>query len=414
MNREIVKYLGSRFVPAIVNMAVIVLAIRFLGPAEYARYSLILYSALLVITLSFHWVQVSILKFLGGMPRETGVVMSRFFDLTILSAVLSTLVILAVGIWYFHLPLLELILVGLFAFLTHFCLFHQAVLQAYNRLVRTAILEGSDQLIIMVVLLVGLFVFQWKSAALLFSSLVIGLAGVLLLRIMIRVKGLLTIDLKHIYWDARFSAKVMEYGYGITLWLFLSHLLMAVDRFTLMEVAGWQEAGTYSAVKDLLFKGITFASFPIYISYQAKVMNHWNSRHRQGAWDSVREALSFELLVFIVVFIFFMVVKEALFGNILQIPEADSWPVYLPLILGAFIWQAAMMLQRFVELSYRQLVTLGAIVGVVAVNSVLNVIFVPVYGMMASSFSLLISSILYTVVIAFLSWRAGRLNSEKP
>jgi len=413
VNKEVIKYLAGRFIPAFVNVAVIVLAIRFLGPVEYGRYSLLIYSVLLVITLSFHWVQVSILRFLSGMPRETNVVMSRFFDLTLFSALFTTLVIVLIGIWYFHLPLIELLLVALFAFLNHFFLFHQAILQAYHRSVRTAILEGSDQLLIMIVLLIGLFLFHLKSSMLMFGSLVIGLAGVLILRSLIRVKGLLTVDLTHLYWDSRFSAKVIEFGYGITLWLFLSHLLMAMDRFIIMEYLGYREAGMYSALKDLLFKGITFASLPIYISYQAKILDHWNSRHRKDAWVSIKEALSFEILIFIIFFIVFMVAKQMLFQEVLKIPEIDVWLIYLPVLLAAFIWQVALLFQRFLELFFRSVYTLIAIGVIVLLNLVMNLIFVPGYGLIASSLILLFTSMLYAGFIVVLSLIAARRLSKE-
>ena len=413
MNKEILKYLAGRFIPAIVNMAVIVLAIRFLGPAEYGKYSLLIYSVLLIITLSFHWVQVSILRFLSGMPRETNVVMSRFFDMTIISALFSTLIVVALGLWYFHLSLLELSLVALFAFLNHFYLFHQAILQAYHKSIRTAMLEGSDHLLIMTVVLIGLFFFHWKSSMLLFSSMVIGLTGVLIIRSLTRVKGLLTVDLKHLYWDSRFSAKVIEFGYGITLWLFLSHLLMAMDRFIIMEYLGYRQAGMYSALKDLLFKGITFASFPIYISYQAKIVENWNSRHREDAWVSIKEALSFEILIFIIFFIVFMVVKQMLFEEVLKIPAMDAWLIYLPVLLAAFVWQVALLFQRFLELFFRPGYMLAAIGVVVLLNMVLNLVFVPRYGLAASSLILLFSALLYAGFIVVLSFIAGqRLSKE--
>jgi O-antigen/teichoic acid export membrane protein len=339
--------------------------------------------------------------------------MSRFFDLTLFSALITTLLVVLLGVWYFHLSVLELILVALFAFLNHFFLFHQAILQAYHRSVRTAVLEGSDQLLIMIAMLIGLFVFHWKSSMLMFISLVVGLAGVLILRSLTRVKGLLTIDLKHLYWDSRFSAKVIEFGYGITLWLFLSHLLMAIDRFVIMEYMGYRNAGMYSALKDLLFKGITFASLPIYLSYQAKILDHWNSRHRMNAWVSIKEALSFEILIFIIFFILFMVFKQMLFDEVLLIPEIDVLLIYLPVLLAAFLWQVALLFQRFLELFFRSVYTLSAIAVIVLLNLVLNMIFVPVYGLIASSLILLLTSLLYASFIVGLSYIAGqRLSKE--
>ena len=413
MSRDLIKYFAGRFIPAFVNVAIIVLAIRFIGPVEYGRYSLLIYAVLLVITLSFQWVQVSILRFLAGVPRETSMVMNRFFDLTIFSALFSTAIVVILGVFYFHLSLIELFLVALFAFLNHFYLFHQAILQAYHRSVRIAVLEGSDQLLIMTAVLVGLFLFRWQSSMLLFSSLVIGLAGVLVIRFLTRVKGLVSVDLKHLYWDSRFSAKVVEFGYGVTLWLFLSHLLMAADRFILMEYLGYREAGMYSALKDLLFKSIAFASFPIYLAYQAKITDQWNSRHHINAWVSTKEALSFELLIFIIFFIIFMVVKQKLFLDVLKIPRIDNWLIYLPVLLAAFTWQVALLFQQFLELFFRNTYMLMAIGIVVLLNMALNVIFVPRYGLIASSLILLFTSILYAGFIVVLSFIYGQRISKE-
>jgi O-antigen/teichoic acid export membrane protein len=413
MNNEIIKYISGRFIPAIVSIAVIVIAIRFLGPVEYGRYSLLVYTVLLVITLSFHWVQVSICQFLSGMPRETNVVMSRFFDMTIFSAIISTVIVVMIGIWYFHLSVMELLLVAAFAFLNHFYLFHQAILQAYHKSVRTAILEGSDQLLIMIVVLAGLFLFHWRSSMLLLSSMVIGLAGVLILRSLIRVKGLLTVDMKHLYWDSRFSAKVVEFGYGVALWLFLSHLIMAIDRFVIMEYMGYKEAGMYSALKDIIFKAVAFASFPIYLSYQDKILISWNSRHREDTWTSIKEALSFEILIFIIFFIFFMVFKEWLIRDLLMIPKMDLWLIYLPMLLAAFIWQAALLLQRFLELSFKYAFMLLAIGLIVLLNLGLNIVLVPRYGAVASSLILLLTSLLYAGFIVVLSLVAAKRLSRE-
>lgn len=406
MNKEVIKYLAGRFIPAIVSLALIVLTIRFLGPVEYGRYSLLFYMALLVITLDFQWVQVSILRFLGGMPKETNVVMSRFFDLTIFNALFSTLIVILAGVFYFDLAMVDLILVALFTFLTHFYLFHKAILEAYHKSIRTAILEGADQLLIMICLLAGMFFLELRSSMLIFGSLVVGLGGVLVLRSLTRVKGLLTIDLKHLYWDSRFSGKVIEFGYGITLWLFFSHLLMAADRFIIMEYYGYYDTGMYSALKDLLFKGVTIASFPIYISYQSKMVDKWNAHHKIEAWKTIKEAISFEMLIFILVFIGFMVSKPMLFAEVLEIPEMDFWLLYLPVLMASFLWQVALLLQRFLELTYRTAYMLIAIGVCVFLNVILNLIFVPQHGMIASSLILLSTSTLYAgfmVVLALIT-----------
>lgn len=408
MKREVLIYLLSRFIPAAVGLAVIVLAIRVLGPVEYGRYSLLLYTSLIAVTLSFHWVQVSIMKFMSGMHRETNLVMSRFYDLTILSALTSTALVVVAGLWYFDLGVTELFLVGLFTFLNHFCLFHQAILQAYHRNTRSAILEGTNQVVIIAGLIAGLFLFRLNTYLLLFGAMVFSQICVLILRSLTRVKGLLTVDLKHIYWDSRFSGKVAEFGYGIALWLLFSHLLMAGDRFLIMERMGYHDAGLYSVLKDLLFKAVTFASFPIYFSYQTKVADVWNGKHKSEAWKVIKEALSFEFLIFIIVFIIFMVIKPALLKDIMRIPEADYWPLYLPVLFSAFLWQIALLLHRYLELMFNKLALLFALVATVIVNIVLNLILIPRYGLMASSVALLLTTGCYSIFLVIMALLKSR------
>jgi len=413
MKRDLLIYLAGRFIPAVVNLAVIILAIRFLGPEEYGRYSLILYAILLTVTLSFHWIQVSILRFLASMPRETKIVMSRFFYMTLLSSVMATILIGLVGIFYFHLRGVELGIVLLFAFFNHFYLFHLAILQAYHRSIRAAILEGADNLIVLLVLLSGLFFFQWNSSMLLFSSYLIGFAGAILLRFIIRVKGLLMIDMTRFYWDGRFSGKVFEVGFGIALWLFFSHLMAAADRFIIYENDGMAAAGNYSAMKDIIFKGITFAAIPIFISYQSKIMDHWNAHRKREALAMIKEGLNFQILIFIIIFIVFMVAKSGLFQQLMFIPEAEDWQLYLPVLFGAFLWQIAMLFQRILELimhHYYLSICLGCCV---VINIVANIIFVPRHGPIASSIILFATITIYTslILLTFLKkWKREQID----
>ena len=159
----------------------------------------------------------------------------------------------------------------------------------------------------------------------------------------------------------------------------------------------------YSGLKDLLFKGVTFASFPIYISYQSKVVDQWNANHKMTAWKTIKEAISFEILIFIIVFIIFMVCKPMLFSDLLNIPEMDFWLIYLPVLLASFLWQVALLLQRFLELTFRSAYMLVSIGVCVLLNVVLNLIFVPRHGMIASSLILLATSTLYAGVMVVLA-----------
>jgi len=415
MKREIVKYVSGRVIPAIVTLVFIILAVRYLGPVEYGRYSLLFYTVLLAVALSFHWVQASISRFLRDSAGEPGVALNRFFYLTVLCALCSTLIVALAGVFLFHATPAALILVILFAFLNHFYLFHQAILKAHNRSVRLALLEGADQLFFIAVFVAGLFLFHWRSSLLIFGSLAVGMAGALTLRFLIRVKGMISIDFRHPQWDTRFSGKVIGFGYRLSLWLFLSHLLMAADRFILLEFFGYHEAGSFSALKDILFKGVMVLTFPIYISYQAKIADRVSSGKKREAWVLTREALSFEVLVFILGFIIFMIVKQPLLNHVLGIPGMENWLVYLPLMISAFLWHTAILLQLFLESDARFIRMILAAGFCVGLNIALNLVFVPRFGITAAALALLASTGCYCLFIFGFSLVLRRkIESEIP
>jgi hypothetical protein len=86
----------------------------------------------------------------------------------------------------------------------------------------------------------------------------------------------------------------------------------------------------------------------------------------------------------------------------------DVWLLYLPMLLAAFIWQVALLLQRFLELTVRYSYMLIAIGVIVMLNIILNLIFVPKFGLIASSLVLLCTSLLYTGFIVALSFIAAK------
>ncbi|MCK9218544.1 MAG: hypothetical protein M0P47_00655 [Bacteroidales bacterium] len=405
MKKNVIQYLAGRLIPAIVTVSLIVLAIHYFGPVSYGRLTLLYYTALICITLSFHWVQVSIVGFLRGIQKTSEIIISRFFFLTILSALASGLLMGAVGHFYFHLSWFLLALLVLYTFLSHFYLFHLAIFQSFHCTTRVAILEGSTQILVILVFVAGIFIFHWQLSALFFGSFIVGYVGMLILRWLIRIDRLYEIDLKHFYWDSRFTSKALKFSFSVTLWLLFSYILISADRFILAKYLGFHEMGKYAAFKDLVYQAIFFVGFPLYVSYQTKIVDLWNAKRKEEAWIAIKEALSFEILIFIVVFIIFMVFKSYFFTEILKIPEIKSWIIYLPLLLAAFLWQSTLLLQRFLELFYRPSYLAIALLATIIVNISLNLIFVPIYGIMASSVIMLISTIIYISVILVIAIR---------
>ena len=69
------------------------------------------------------------------------------------------------------------------------------------------------------------------------------------------------------------------------------------------------------------------------------------------------------------------------------------------LIITAFLWQAAMLLHKPLELLLKPRLMLIAIIVAIAVNAAANLVLVPIYGYPASAVAWLISVLMYILVI---------------
>ena len=117
----------------------------------------------------------------------------------------------------------------------------------------------------------------------------------------------------------------------------------------------------------------------------------------------IREGLNYCLLIALVVFIFFMFVKNLFYSRILHLQVTHDTLVSAALIGSAFLWQAAMLLHKPLELLLKPRLMIAAIVAALAINALANLVFVPIFGYPASAIISLVSVLTYIIVIfAFL------------
>jgi O-antigen/teichoic acid export membrane protein len=260
MRKHVITYFTGKIIPALANLALIILVVRTLGEAEYGKYSLVFYATMLVSTLTFGWIQQSTLRFLSAYNHEIDTVIQRFFHLTLFSALASAVIMLPVSVFYFELTGLETGIVLSYAFLYNFYWFNLTLNQAETRSLRFAVLEGSYNILYIGILLLFLFVFRMKWFAVLFLSMSIGLVFTEVIRISMPASHRFRLNLRHYYWDAGFTKKMLDFGFTLTFWLFISYIVTIADRFIIKEFYSYSEVGVYSAVKDFIIKIATFAT----------------------------------------------------------------------------------------------------------------------------------------------------------
>jgi O-antigen/teichoic acid export membrane protein len=405
MKKDVLIYFAGKIIPALVNLAIIILAVRFLGKAEYGKYSLVFYAAMLLGTLSFGWIQQGILRFLSAYPGEQVLVINRFFFLTLISTVSAVLIGFFLCLFYFKLGWIDTGVIVIYLFIYNIFLFHLILNQTRRRSINYALLEGTYNLIFFAFFLLLTIVFNQHLFIVLFTAMVIGLILTELLRISVIPDGRVGLDPSRIYFNAGFSKKVFNFGFPITIWLFLSYLLNISDRFIIKEFTSYDDVGTYSAIKDFIIKIATFSTIPILLAYHPMIVEKWNGDRKKEAIKLIRDGLNYCFLITVVVFIIFILSKNLFYSRILHLQVHQDFLVSAALIGSAFLWQAALLLHKPLELLLKPRLMLAAILAALLVNTTANFIFVPVWGYPASAVISLVSVATYIIVILVFLFR---------
>jgi O-antigen/teichoic acid export membrane protein len=206
------------------------------------------------------------------------------------------------------------------------------------------------------------------------------------------------IDFGRIHWNRLFTKRVIDYGLPLTIWIFISTFTMIADRYIIKEIDGYAAAGTYAAIKDLVTKLSTFTILPISIAYNAKINDAWNSKDSLRAKSLIREALTIELVVCLVVSIGFLVFSQVFYSRILHLSGEGLFLTSVFLIISAFLWQAAMFFQKPLDLLYKQKTMVVLILISLLVNIILNLLLIPKYGFPAAAVNALVSAALYSLL----------------
>ncbi len=73
----------------------------------------------------------------------------------------------------------------------------------------------------------------------------------------------------------------------------------------------------------------------------------------------------------------------------------------MPIVIGAFIWQLAMLVHKPLEFELKTKVMLLFSTVALVVNIVLNFMFIPKYGIVFASYSTVLSALVYLLLTVF-------------
>jgi len=406
MKKDILIYFFGKIIPALVNLAIIILGVRFLGEEQYGKYSLIFSGILLISNVSFTWIQQSMIRFLSGYKEKPGEAISRFFYLTAASTLAGAGVLVMTCLFYFRLQWPEMVAVVLYLILSVLFLFRLTLYQSLIRPVKYALYEVSYNLFLLLFFLGFVYIFVFRNFIILFISMGAGLVMAEIIHRIALLEKPLRIDLKKFHRDKQFTAQAMDYGFTLTIWIMVFTLTAIADRYVIKEFQNYAAVGTYAAMKDLVTKISTFSILPVFLAFNAKINDAWNHGEEARALKLVKQALKIEFLVCIVVVAGFILFRDLLYTRILHLKGDGLFVSSIFLIAGAFLWQGALIIHKPLELLMKQRSMVCALLAGMIVNLGANLIFVPYFGFSASAVISFSTALLYVILALLLSRRS--------
>jgi len=177
-----------------------------------------------------------------------------------------------------------------------------------------------------------------------------------------------------------------------------------IDRFLIQYFMGNHSLGYYSAhynmanmISDLVVGGLMLAIVPAYMAI-------WNQDGKEKTEHFLNNIISIFLLLFPVLISSLYVISKELF-IVFATAEYAEFSYLLPTIaIGVIINASSPIYSSGLKLKKQGLTMLYAVIISTILNTTLNILFIPIYGLIAAAWSTTISFTLVCIIISF----AGR------
>jgi O-antigen/teichoic acid export membrane protein len=411
-SKDLLKYLPSSILPAIVSLVSVPIFTSYLKPDEWGNYVLVLNAAELLSTISITWMTTSVVRFYELSLREGKY--SRFITTVLISGLLSVFSLVGLAflisfVFKEQLPkefLVSVTATGLWLFAgTALGNLVGSVFKAKREAGKYSILVSWQSIsrLGFGILFVGLL--GWGFEGLLFGSALGLTVGLIAFSYSLFSKSF---HFKYFSWTL--SKSLLFYGLPIAIGDLSYWLLRLADRYIIRLSRSAYEVGIYSVGYDISDK--TFGTLIALLSLAAwpLVVQTWERKGEQVTSEFISQLLRMYLLLAIPAVVAMSLLREPLITVLADKLYIDGNQI-IPLVVSSVFFFGFQRWFQLVLLLHKKtgFVMISVLSGAV-VNVILNLIFVPYFGYQASALINLLSYMLFALLIILFSRRLMKLN----
>ena len=401
------NYFLSKVVPGLMGLLSVATFVRMVGYEQYGRYAVAFATVTAFSAGVAGWLSQSILRFHS---RHHGTAEAESFNRAadaglLVSAVLGGIALgLALWLSRTHSAAMVAVSVGLYAAMLVYT-FEMTRLQAVLDSRGVVRMETTRAIGAFVIPLVLILAISQRH----YTLLLLGILGGYLIPLVDRAfdgSGRRAIMIFHRplldEQERGYLRSLWSYGWPVALWLFSQQSLVVSDRYFIQRFWGYSAAGVYASMYDVVVRSFSLLFVPITLAVHTALMHHWNTGSRHLTRRIISQAIKFESLLFLpvaaVLFLGAGWASRLVLGR--GNPEAAS--IVLPLAIGGFLWQLALLAHKPLEILCQTKRMLAGGLVALAVNVVGNYFLVPRFGYRAAAYLSVASSLIYLLMLLVL------------
>jgi O-antigen/teichoic acid export membrane protein len=398
-------YLVARGVPGLMAFLAIPLFTRWLSPAQYGRYGLVIATAGLLNALVFQWIRLSLVRYLPAYKDDPSALKSTMMTLTVqiigvLGVIAAILTVLPIHSEWKAVALPCWIMLGAQGLFELSCENARAMLRPWSFMwLQVAKSTGA------VCLGMGLIILGagW------WGPLAGATAGMLL-----AVAFAFGRDWKQLRWsvDPAIFRQIARYGLPLSMTVALANVIGSSDRYLIAVLnsdkgAGLYAAGLYSVAVDFTTQTLTLVMMVVNLAMFPLAVRAFESHGKEAAQEQMRSNASLLLAIGVPCVLGMTVLAPGIANCFIGKEYRTTAASIIPLIaLGAFL--AGFKAYHFdaaFQFAHRTIYQVWIVMFVAVVNIALNWLAIPRYGINGAAGA---SVMAYVLSIGLTAWLGRR------
>jgi O-antigen/teichoic acid export membrane protein len=192
--------------------------------------------------------------------------------------------------------------------------------------------------------------------------------------------------------------QIWNFGWPLSLWLGGQLMMPLIDRTMMATQLGLAETGKFAGMSDILTRCFSLAVFPLVQAVYPRLAQLSDRNDHHQARSLLRRATLLLLLAGAAILPALYWMRHLVVQVALPTPDERMAQLVLPLAVGGFVWQAAMLVHKPLELAKKTRHMLVAMIAAVGIKLAANWLLLPTLGALGAALATLVAGIGYCLL----------------